>query len=74
MCNITERLSRSYAALMAKLQEAAGTGAHVVALTPATLKPVLPEGEEGNEEDNAQLAACDSRRKNLTEFGIRLQK
>jgi hypothetical protein len=57
---------------MAKLQEAAGTGAHVVALTPATLKPVLPE--EGNEEDNAQLAACDSRRKNLTEFGIRLQK
>ena len=59
----SERLSRSYAALMAELQEAAGMGVHVVALTPATLmtmcfylflqkqqimKPVLPEGEEGD--------------------------
>ena len=50
-----EWLSRTYAALMAKLQE--------VELTPATLVPVLPEGEEegeegeeGDEKDNTQLA------------------
>jgi hypothetical protein len=54
-----ERLSRTYAALMAKLQEVAG----MVELTPATLAPVLPEGEEegeegeeGDEKDNTQLA------------------
>jgi hypothetical protein len=46
-----ERLSRTYAALMAELQEAVGMGVHAVELTPATLAPVLPEGEE-----NAQLA------------------
>ena len=58
-----ERLSRTYAALMAELQEAAGMGVHTVELTPATLAPVLPEGEEEDEEDeendekgNAQLA------------------
>ena len=34
-----ERLSRTYAALMADLQEAAGTGVHAVELTPATLAP-----------------------------------
>ena len=51
-----ERLSRTYAALMADLQEAAGTGVHAVELTPATLAPVLPEGEEGDEKRNAQLA------------------
>jgi hypothetical protein len=60
-----ERLSRTYAALMAELQEVAGMGVHAVELTPATLAPVLPEGEEedeedeeeGDEEGNAQLAA-----------------
>ena len=41
---------------MADLQEAAGTGVHAVELTPATLAPVLPEGEEGDEKRNAQLA------------------
>ena len=41
-----ERLSRTYAALMAELQEVAGMGVHAVELTPATLAPVLPEGEE----------------------------
>ena len=48
-----ERLSRTYAALMAELQEVAGMGVHAVELTPAMLAPVLPEGEE---EGNAQLA------------------
>ncbi len=55
-----ERLSRTYAALMAELQEVAGMGVHAVELTPATLAPVLPEGEEedeGDEKGNAQLAA-----------------
>jgi len=65
-----EQLSRTYAALMAELQEAAGMGVHAVELTPATLASVLPEGqqgdeggededeqgEEGNEKRNAQLA------------------
>jgi hypothetical protein len=51
-----ERLSRTYAALMAELQEAAGMGVHAVELTPATLAPVLPEGEEGDEKGNAHLA------------------
>jgi hypothetical protein len=46
-----ERLSRTYAALMAELQEVAGMGVHAVELTPATLAPVLPEGEEEDEED-----------------------
>ena len=45
-----ERLSNTYAALMAELQEVAGMGVHAVELTPATLAPVLPEGEEGDEE------------------------
>ena len=49
-----ERLSRTYAALMADLQEVAGMGVHAVELTPAMLAPVLPEGEE---EGKAQLAA-----------------
>ena len=44
-----ERLSRTYAALMAELQEVAGMGVHAVELTPATLAPVLPEGEEDEE-------------------------
>jgi hypothetical protein len=54
--------SRTYAALMAELQEVAGMGMHAVELTPATLAPVLPEGEEdeegeeGDEEGKAQLA------------------
>ena len=59
-----ERLSRTYAALMAELQEVAGMGVHAVELTPATLAHVLPEGEEEDEEDEegdekgkAQLAA-----------------
>jgi len=51
-----ERLSRTYAALMAELQEAAGMGVHAVELTPATLAPVLPEGQQGDEKRNAQLA------------------
>ena len=67
-----ERLSRTYAALMAELQEVAGMGVHAVELTPDTLAPVLPEGEEdeedeeegdedeedeeGDEKGNAQLA------------------
>ena len=51
-----ERLSRTYAALMAELQEAAGMGVHAVELTPATLAPVLPEGQQGDERRNAQLA------------------
>ena len=38
-----ERLSRTYAALMAELQEVAGMGVHAVELTPATLAPVLPD-------------------------------
>jgi hypothetical protein len=46
-----ERLSRTYAALMAELQEVAGMGVNAVELTPATLAPVLPEGEEEDEED-----------------------
>jgi len=46
-----ERLSRTYAALMAELQEVAGMGVHAVELTPATLAHVLPEGEEEDEED-----------------------
>jgi hypothetical protein len=41
-----ERLSRTYAALMAELQEAAGMGVHAVELTPATLAHVLPEVKE----------------------------
>ena len=45
-----ERLSRTYAALMAELQEVAGMGVHAVELTPATLAHVLPKGK-------AQLAA-----------------
>ena len=58
-----ERLSRTYAALMAELQEVVGMSVHAVELTPATLAPVLPEGEEedeedeeGDEEGKAQLA------------------
>jgi hypothetical protein len=60
-----ERLSRTYAALMAELQEVAGMGVHAVELTPATLAHVLPEGEEdeedeedeeGDEKGKAQLA------------------
>ena len=39
--------------MMAELQEATGMGVHAVELTPATLAPVLPEGEE---EGKAQLA------------------
>ena len=35
-----ERLSRTYAALMAELQEVAGMGVHAVELTPATLAGV----------------------------------
>ena len=50
-----ERLSRTYAALMAELQEAAGMGVHAVELTPATLAPVLPEGEEEDEEDEEAM-------------------
>ena len=38
------------AALMAELQGAVGMGVHAVELTPATLAPVLPEGEKGDEE------------------------
>ena len=38
---------------MAELQEATGMGVHAMELTPATLAPVLPEGEE---EGRAQLA------------------
>ena len=38
---------------MAELQEATGLGVHAMELTPATLAPVLPEGEE---EGKAQLA------------------
>jgi len=45
-----ERLSRTYAALMAELQEVAGMGVHAVELTPATLAHVLPEGKEEDEE------------------------
>ena len=63
-----ERLSRTYAALMAELQEVAGMGVHAVELTPATLAHVLPEGEEEDEEDeegdekgNAQLAELPER-------------
>ncbi len=41
-----ERLSRTYATLMSELQEVAGMGVHAVELSPATLAPVLPEGEE----------------------------
>ena len=37
-----ERLSRTYAALMARLQEVAGIRVHTVELTPAMLWPVLP--------------------------------
>ena len=51
-----ELLSRTYAALMAELQEAAGMGVHAVELTPATLAPVLPEGQQVDERRNAQLA------------------
>jgi len=40
-----ERLSRTYAALMAELQEVAGMGVHAVELTPATLAHVLPKGK-----------------------------
>ena len=62
---VPERLSLTYAALMAELQEAARMGMHSVELTPATLGPVLPEGEEkeevvegeeGDEKRNAHLA------------------
>ena len=51
-----ERLSRTYAALMSELQEVAGMGVHAVELTPYTLAPVLPEGEEEDEKGKAQLA------------------
>jgi hypothetical protein len=37
-----ERLSRTYAALMARLLEVAGMRVHTVELTPAMLWPVLP--------------------------------
>ena len=37
-----ERLSRTYAALMAELQEAAGMGVYAVELTPATLAHTSP--------------------------------
>ena len=51
-----DRLSRTYTALMAELQESAGIVVHTVELTPATLSPVLPKGEEGDEKRNAHLA------------------
>ena len=57
-----ERLSRTYAALMAELQEAAGMGVHVVELTPATLAPVLPEGQQGCEEEDEQGEEGDEKR------------
>ena len=41
-----ERLSRTYAALMAGLQEASGMHVHAVELTPYTLRNVLPGGGE----------------------------
>ena len=45
-----ERLSRTYAALMAELQEAAGMDVLVVELTQDTLASALPEGQQGDEE------------------------
>ena len=42
-----ERLSRTYAALIAALQEAAGMRVNAVALTPYTLRDVLPACGEG---------------------------
>ena len=50
-----ERLSRTYAALMAALQEAAVMRVDAVELTPATLRDVLPACGEGRGE-RAQLA------------------
>jgi hypothetical protein len=52
-----ERLSRTYEAMMAELWEAAGMGVNAVELTPATLAPVLQEGEERRRarRGNAQL-------------------
>ncbi len=50
-----ERLSRTYAALMAALQEAAGMRVDAVELTPATLRDVLPACG-GGRADRAQLA------------------
>jgi hypothetical protein len=52
-----ERLSRTYAALMVELQETAGIRVHMVKLTPATLAPVLPEGEEDEEEGRTMRRA-----------------
>ena len=46
----TERLSRTDAALMAQLQEAEGMGVHAVELTSATLAPVLPESQQGDQQ------------------------
>jgi hypothetical protein len=57
-----ERLSRTYVAMISQLQDVAGMGVHAVELTPASLAPILPEGEEekerevGDEDGNAQLA------------------
>ena len=64
-----ERLSRTYAALMAELQEVAGMGVHAVELTPATLAHVLPEGEEdeGDEEDEETAAGKQGWRKRRRE-------
>jgi hypothetical protein len=50
-----ERLSRTYTALMAELQEVAGMGVHAVELTPATLAPVLLEGDEKGKAQLAEL-------------------
>ena len=48
------RLPRAAASRTEELQEAAGMGVHAVELTPATLAPVLAEGEEEPKEDEGE--------------------
>ena len=49
-----ERLSRTYAALMAELQEAVGMRVDAVELTPESLQAVLPGGGEEEGEDEME--------------------
>ena len=52
-----ERLSRTYVAMISQLQDVAGMGVHAVELTPASLAPILPEGEEEKEREWAMRTA-----------------
>jgi len=63
-----ERLSRTYAALMAELLEAVGMRVDAVELTPESLQAVLPGGGEEEGEDEMESENGDDGRAQLAEL------